>query len=52
MYSMDIRNLPKAHKFSIDTVIEVEFNIKSSGGPTVLGQSRVRKLRLKRKLDI
>lgn len=52
MYSMDIRNLPKAHKFSSDTVIEVEFNIKSSGGTTGLGQSGVRKLRLKRKLDI
>ncbi|MBW2570216.1 MAG: hypothetical protein JRE47_12860 [Deltaproteobacteria bacterium] len=46
MYSMDIRNLPKAHKFSSDTVIEVKFNIKSSCGPNNLDQSGIRKIRL------
>ncbi len=51
MYGMDIRNLPRAHKLSSDTVIEVEFNIKSGDEPTTTSQSGVRKLRLKRKID-
>lgn len=51
MYGMDIRNLPKAYKFSKEVVIEVEFNFHKSD-EILNNQNEVRKIRLKRKLDI
>jgi len=51
MYGMDIRNLPKAYKFSKETVIEVEFNFRKSD-ELLNSQNEVRKIRVKRKLDI
>ena len=51
MYGVDVRNLPKAHKFSSETVIEVEFHVNKTSGPTT-GQKNIRKLKLTRSLDI
>lgn len=51
MYGMDIRNLPKAYRFSKEMVIEVEFDFHKSD-KILNNQNEVRKIRLKRKLDI
>lgn len=50
MYGADIRNLPKSHKFSSETVLEVEFKVKSSRGSPDRQKAR-RKLKLERSLD-
>ena len=50
MYGKDIRNLPRAHKFSKETVIEVKIKIEKPK-EQLQEQKATRKLRLRRKLD-
>ena len=51
MYGMDIRNLPKAHKFSKETVIEVEFELQKHKD-SLAQKERIRKIRIRQKSDI
>lgn len=51
IYGLEIRNVPKAHKFSVETIIEVRFNVNRSGGvPT--DQEQIRKVRFHRSIDL
>jgi len=51
MYGRDIRNLPKAHKFSKETVIEVEFELQKHKD-SLAEKERIRKIRIRQKSDI
>ena len=51
MYGMDMRNLPKAHKFSKETVIEVEFELQKHKD-SLSEKEKIRKIIIREKSDI
>jgi hypothetical protein len=55
LYRMDTRNLPKAHKFSKETVIQVELKLQPSNktlNKVSSEEKQVRKIRILRKSDV